>query len=632
MAEKFNFQNSSRLAVIADGEDKLVQEVKSIVQSGRNLPGASEKGIKSEMVNDLINDFGLAGKMPITESVIVPFMRPVLYIKNGQIEIPKSNELKERLYKYKPNIELSLKSVGRIELLNHQLVYCGTGWLISEGIIVTNRHVAEEFSKRNTNGFGGQFRKNFAGIGIDAKIDFKEEHITASDSSSNQFEVEVEKIVYLLDDKPSNPDLALLKIRKIPGLPDPIPFITDVPVRDQNIGVVGYPAKDPRGVTDEAMEKRIFEEVFGVKRYAPGQVLGVENHTWYFTHDASTLGGNSGSLVQDMETGAAIGLHFSGVLLQANYAVKGQEILNAASRAGVTGVKVFAKKDAAKIIVSHDPIEEKVYDISEYDNRAGFNTEFLGETICLPEVKDKKDILKFGKNNKEQVLNYTHFSVSMSKSRRLCFYSAVNIDGQSYKRIKRTGWRFDSRIPREAQIMDECYGNRPKFSRGHMTRREDPNWGEDAVQGNSDSMHVTNTVPQVQSFNAGTWLELENYALENAKSDEQKICVFTGPYFKDTDPEFDGVKVPVKFWKVIAFIHDDTKKLCATGYVQSQEDFFQRTEFVYGEFNTFQVPIRTIEKEAGISFGNLSGLDPLVENFYESMPVPIKSVRQIKFY
>ena len=38
-------------------------------------------------------------------------------------------------------------------------------------------------------------------------------------------------------------------------------------------------------------------------------------------HDASTLGGNSGSAVIDLETGEAVGLHFAGSYLQANYAV-----------------------------------------------------------------------------------------------------------------------------------------------------------------------------------------------------------------------------------------------------------------------------------------------------------------------
>jgi len=64
----------------------------------------------------------------------------------------------------------------------------------------------------------------------------------------------------------------------------------------------------------------------------------------------------------------------------------------------------------------------------------------------------------------------------MSRSRRMCRFSAVNIDGRQSKKKKRVGWRIDPRIPRQAQIREECYGDAPKFARGHMTRREDPVW------------------------------------------------------------------------------------------------------------------------------------------------------------
>ena len=47
----------------------------------------------------------------------------------------------------------------------------------------------------------------------------------------------------------------------------------------------------------------------------------------------------------------------------------------------------------------------------------------------------------------EQVLKYEHFSVLMSTSRRLCRFSAVNIDGNLSKSFARVGWRSDPRIP-----------------------------------------------------------------------------------------------------------------------------------------------------------------------------------------
>ena len=202
----------------------------------------------------------------------------------------------------------------------------------------------------------------------------------------------------------------------------------------------------------------------------------------------------------------------------------------------------------------------------------------------------------------------------MSRSRRLCLFSAGNIDGSQPRRFKRPPWRLDPRIPKNQQILGECYGNSPLFARGHMTRREDPIWGESeaAALGNSDSMHVTNTVPQMQPFNAGIWLGLESYALEHARSDQMRISVFTGPFLLPDDPVRNGVPIPRSFWKVIAFVHDETGELCATGYTMSQEAFLVPDEFVFGQHTTAQTRIATIEARTGLSFGGLAAVDPFV--------------------
>jgi endonuclease G len=79
-----------------------------------------------------------------------------------------------------------------------------------------------------------------------------------------------------------------------------------------------------------------------------------------------------------------------------------------------------------------------------------------------------------------------------------------------------------------------------------------------------------------------------------------------------------GVRSPRAFWKIIAFIHDDTGKLSATGYEMNQEQSLQpEEEFVFGAFTSpqlhvaTQVPIRSIEARSGVSFGKLASVDPL---------------------
>src|SRR5262249_10346811 len=156
-------------------------------------------------------------------------------------------------------------------------------------------------------------------------------------------------------------------------------------------------------------------------------------------------------------------------------------------------------------------------------------------------------------------------------------------------------------------------------------------------RGADDSMHVTNTVPQMQSFNSPIWLALEDYALQHAREADQKISVFTGPYFRKDDPPMYGVWIPVEFWRVIVFVHVETGELCATGYEMSQEDNLEQPEFVFGDFVSpqlnisTQVAISTIEVKAGISFGELADYDPLSQEGVEAPRSPLLYPEQIRF-
>jgi endonuclease G len=457
---------------------------------------------------------------------------------------------------------------------------------------------------------------------LSAHVDFLEET-----GRRAQRPVPVVEVLHIEDE--SGPDLAFLRIDGRAGnrpLAPPIALNTTRLSREQQVAVIGYPARDSR-VPDQRLMHAIFGDVFDTKRLAPGQVTGTQ--PGILLHDCSTLGGNSGSVVLDLITGQAVGLHFAGRFLEANYAVPAttvaarlEQVLHpkparpsgrppvpsSASQAGAGPVPHPATGAASELIVEGVP--------ADYVGRAGYDASFLGSRIPLPGVRNKRDVVRFRWNGRqESVLKYQHFSVVMSRSRRMCIFSACNIDGSRPHRFKRPAWRMDPRIPSQLQIRDECYGNEPLFARGHMTRREDPIWGtrEAAALGNVDSMHVTNTVPQMQPFNAGIWLALESYALEHARQDRMRISVFTGPFFATDDPVREGVRIPRSFWKVIAFIHDQTRQLCATGYTMSQEDFLRDEEFVFGRHKTAQTRIADIERRAGVSFGRLTARDPFDE-------------------
>jgi endonuclease G len=75
------------------------------------------------------------------------------------------------------------------------------------------------------------------------------------------------------------------------------------------VAVIGYPAQS--SFNDLADQQRIFDGIYNVKRVAPGTVMSV-SPDGLLNHDATTLGGNSGSVVMDLETGQAVALHFGG--------------------------------------------------------------------------------------------------------------------------------------------------------------------------------------------------------------------------------------------------------------------------------------------------------------------------------
>ena len=662
---------------VRENDPKLAEEVR-------------DRGFEAAMVTEAVSPQA-AEEMLGLESIAMRTQRPVLAIRDNVTRLVFIDEADskiwgERLTKARALLDVAIPAVGRINLVGAQLDWVGTGWLVAENIIVTNRHVAREFAERKGDGFA--FKTGLREQ-MDADVDFLQEI-----DNPNKLVFKLVRPLHI--EEPPGPDVAFFEIEMVSGdarLAKRIDLATTIEAT-QEVATIGYPAYDSRIPEPDLME-RIYGKVYNKKRLAPGSVTRIEDALLW--HNCTTLGGNSGSVVFDLNSGQALGLHFSGSFLVTNYAVRadvvkklladvraGRSIRRADTaphpprpvvQAGRPSIISPARRGGASLTIpltvnislgdlaslaspgrywtsaaASEPAEltaETEAVASDYRDRRGYNPTFLGEqfAVDLPSVaRNADDVLDFEFDNaSETELRYEHFSVVMSRSRRMCFLSACNIDGNESRKSARVAWKWDPRIPKTQQIMRECYGPPPRFSRGHMTRREDPGWGSPttAKRGNNNSMHVTNTTPQMQAFNAPIWLALEDYALQHAREDEMKISVFTGPYFTDNDPEMYGVRIPVAFWKVIAFIHDRTGKLCATGYEMNQEKALQpEEEFVFGAFTSpqlgiaTQVPIRSLEARSGISFGKLAAVDPLAgeeESLTGVAPTPLLVLEQIRF-
>ena len=273
-------------------------------------------------------------------------------------------------------------------------------------------------------------------------------------------------------------------------------------------------------------------------------------------------------------------------------------------------------------------LSKTTWDVATYADRTGYQPGFIegAHPLPLPGLGqwqgDAAPLLGAEQPNDEasSELKCTHFSVRVSKSRRLPFYSAVNVDGAfSDRDTERTDvWRFGPRIEEKYQIMREVYGTDRQgfFSRGHMTRREDPNWGNEATTkaADADTFHVTNAAPQRQLFNAGIWLDLENYVLSNADRENLRIGVVTGPVFTEDDPDYYGVRVPVAFWKIVAFKHAVSRNLTAIAYRRSQATFLPtrtRSTFNFGDFEDTQVSVAGLAEETGLDLSKYIEIDVL---------------------
>ena len=250
------------------------------------------------------------------ETIVRPLARPVLVIRDNQVTIeflgPESEVWKSRIQTAKPILDRVIPAVGRVEVGNHpDFTWLGTGWLVADDIIVTNRHVAQEFARRGTNGF--RFRTGFNGGPMTSRVDFLEE-----DQRFNSLEYAVTSILFI--SRPSEPDVAFMRLirpQTSKPLPPPIVLAEEI-TGDEFIATIGYPARDSR-VPDQDLVLSIFGDVYEKKRLAPGKLINVAPDE--LQHDCSTLGGNSGSPTIDLASGNALGLHFSGLFMQANFAV-----------------------------------------------------------------------------------------------------------------------------------------------------------------------------------------------------------------------------------------------------------------------------------------------------------------------
>lgn len=259
---------------------------------------------------------------------IVSEQRPVFFASTkdgGEPEVDLTNVslhgaearfLADELERRRAVILPLLGRIGRIDVEGLTgAAFVGTGWIIDDGIVVTNRHVAEVIARRSASGYS--FRMGAAGQPV--SLSFSTGHLETDLSPG--ISVPVASVLYI-EPEHSEIDIAFLKL----SVAASIGTIATIPLRVGTIGeasplcVIGYPGKaSPRVIPDQALMNDLYRGVYDVKRVAPGFIA--RQDVDLMTHDCTTLGGNSGSAVVVMETGEVAGLHFAGIYLRENHAI-----------------------------------------------------------------------------------------------------------------------------------------------------------------------------------------------------------------------------------------------------------------------------------------------------------------------
>ncbi|MBU3078925.1 trypsin-like serine peptidase [Sphingomonas quercus] len=287
-------------------------------------------------LDDGRDDFTIREAVALEAVVLTDGTRPSLTIRDGYIDLAAAEvgEWRTALSLFRPAIEKVIRSVARINVPVKPF-FAGTGFVVADDLVITNRHVAEAIA---VEGPRGTWTLRWPDA---TTLDFLAEDGAPARPSARVTDIPFagpDPIAGMVDF--GHLDVAVLRCTGIGGarLPDAVSLDAG-PDRLAESGAfcaIGFPARPlvqvgdavpPPGFETSAVISSVFHGDFGVKKLAPGRIedmpgaLPGDRRKWVLSHDASTLGGNSGSALVDLDAdgGRIIGIHFGGISREENY-------------------------------------------------------------------------------------------------------------------------------------------------------------------------------------------------------------------------------------------------------------------------------------------------------------------------
>jgi S1-C subfamily serine protease len=271
--------------------------------------------------------------------------RPVLFVEDDFVDVlaPSIGGYAAPLSRLESQVREVCRAVGRVDDPSGfaaPLGYQGTAFAVAEGLVVTNYHVLAaiapggvrrdgRFEGRLNTGVAVHFGHEVGNPLPDRRFPVRRVVAVGREGAETYLDPATQLNFDGLD-------LAVLQLEPVAGRPFPEPLRlarADDPLtrgglasRGRTVYLVGYPGQE-HGTTPDLFAT-IFAGVKSFKRLAPGAVMDAPGEVakdprgWILTHDASTLGGNSGSAVVDLTADArtVLGLHFAGRHARNNWA------------------------------------------------------------------------------------------------------------------------------------------------------------------------------------------------------------------------------------------------------------------------------------------------------------------------